>query len=134
MELVGTNLDLTKAMYQLFVKGDIATLMDHYHDDVVYHFNGTAQHPLTGHYEGKAGVLRFFQLIPENLDLYLFEPQEFLDAGNSIVIVGREGYRSKKTGKSAESPFVHIADIADGKLKRLRIFPDTAAGASVHVV
>ncbi|OLY90650.1 Ketosteroid isomerase-related protein [Cnuella takakiae] len=131
MELVGTNLDVIKTTYKKFIRGDIAGLMEHYLDDVVFHYIGTPLMPLTGNYEGKAGVLRFFQMIPEHLELFLFEPREFYDAGDTIIILGREGARSQKTGKSYEGHFIHIAQLENGKLKRLRLFPDTAGGTSI---
>lgn len=131
MELVSTNLGLVKEAYQKFINGDITGVMEHYHDDAAFHFNGPAVSPLAGNFEGKQGILHFFQLIGENIDLFLFEPQEFIDGGDKVVIIGREGARSKKSGKSYEGPFVHVADIEDGKIRRLRLYPDTAGALKI---
>lgn len=132
MELVGTNLDMIKNNYRLFKSGAIAQLLDTYHDDVVVNYYGHALMPLTGNYEGKMGAIRFFQMIPELVEIFLFEPREFFDAGNAIIVIGREGVRSHKTGKSYEGDFIHVSEIADGKVKRLRLYPDTAKGASIY--
>jgi len=131
MELISTNLGLVKKAYQSFIEGNIQGVIDGLHDDAVYQFNGPSVVPMAGNFEGKQGILHFFQIIKETLDLFLFDPQEFIDAGDKVVIIGREGGRAKKTGKSYEGPFVHVADVEDGKIKRLRLYPDTAGGAYI---
>lgn len=131
MELGSTNLGSVKKAYQSFIEGNIQEVIDGLHDDAVYQYNAPAVVPMAGNFEGKQGILRFFQMISETVDIFLFEPQEFIDGGDKVVVIGREGARSKKTGKSYEGNFVHVADVEDGKVKRLRLYPDTAGG--VHI-
>ena len=131
MELVSTNLGLVKEAYQKFINGDIPAMMELYHEDAVFHYYAPDVSPFAGSYEGKVGILRFFQMIPENIELFRFEPQEFIDGGDKIVVIGREGVRSKKTGKTYEGRFVHVADVENGKVKSLRLFPDTAGATHI---
>ena len=53
-------------------------------------------------------------------------PEEFLDAGDEVVVLGRYRGIAKETGKSLDVPFVHIWALRDGKAWRFRQFLDTA--------
>jgi uncharacterized protein len=131
MELVSTNIGVVKQSYQLFVEGNIPAVLERLHEDAVYQYQAPPVVPMAGNFEGKQGIHQFFQIVSETLELPIFEAQEFIDGGDKVVIIGRERARSKKTGKEAEWTFVHIADLEDGKVRRLRIFPDTAALAGI---
>jgi len=53
-------------------------------------------------------------------------PDQFLDAGSEIVVLGRYRGVAKGTGKLLDVPFVHVWTVADGKATRFRQFVDTA--------
>ena len=53
-------------------------------------------------------------------------PDEFLDAGDEVVVLGRYRGTAKETGKTLDVPFVHIWALRDGKAWRFRQFLDTA--------
>ena len=53
-------------------------------------------------------------------------PDEFLDAGSNVIVLGRYLGRAKGTGKRLDVPFVHIWTFEDGKATQFRQFLDTA--------
>src|SRR6476620_3783859 len=52
-------------------------------------------------------------------------PDEFLDAGDEVVVLGRYRGTAKQTGKQLDVPFVHVWSLRDGKAWRFRQFLDT---------
>ena len=53
-------------------------------------------------------------------------PEELLDAGESVVVLGRYTGRAKETGKPLDVPFAHVWSFRDGKAVLFRQFLDTA--------
>jgi ketosteroid isomerase-like protein len=53
-------------------------------------------------------------------------PDEFLDAGDEVVVLGRYRGTAKQTGKRLDVPFVHVWSLRDRKAWRFRQFLDTA--------
>jgi ketosteroid isomerase-like protein len=52
-------------------------------------------------------------------------PEELIPAGPEVVVVTRYTGTGKETGKELDLPVVHIWDVRDPKLARLRQFADT---------
>ena len=59
-------------------------------------------------------------------DEFTADPDEFLDAGSEVVVVGRYRGVAKATRKQLDVPFVHIWTVRDNKAIRFRQFLDTA--------
>lgn len=53
-------------------------------------------------------------------------PEQFLDAGDEVVVVGRYRGVAKGTGKHLDVPFVHIWTFRGERAVRFRQFLDTA--------
>ena len=51
--------------------------------------------------------------------------EQYLDAGDSVVVVGKYRGRHRGSGKSFSAAAAHIYDLADGKIARFRQFTDT---------
>jgi len=54
------------------------------------------------------------------------DPDEFIDAGEQVVVVGRYRGVSKETRKQLDVPFVHIWSMSGDKAIRFRQYLDTA--------
>jgi len=84
--------------------------------------------PHGGTYRGLDEVRRnvFDPLDEEWWDEFSADPDEFLDAGAEVVVLGRYRGRAKGTGRPLDVPFVHVWTLRDGKAVRFRQFLDTA--------
>lgn len=76
--------------------------------------------------EGKAAALEFFAGILADWEMIAHPADEFVAEGDRIVVFGRCAWRHRKTGKVAESTFVHKFLVRDGKLADFAEFYDTA--------
>jgi uncharacterized protein len=96
------------------------------HADIVWHQAQGLPHG--GVYHGLAEVRRniFDPLDRDWWSEFTAEPDDVLDAGDEIVVLGRYRGIAKETGKKLDVPFVHVWTLQDGKAVRFRQFLDTA--------
>ena len=114
--------------YQLFQAGDIPHLLERYHDDAVWIEPEAENIPFAGRHNGKAEIARFFQTLDAEAQALRFEPKEFIAEGDKVVVTGEATWLCKQTGRSYDSPWVHVFSLRDGKVARFESFHDTAAG------
>ena len=87
--------------------------------------------PFGGDYLGREGVARYFQLMAETFELgeHDLTTYDFIEAGNTLVIVGCErGGKAKPTGVVFDLEFVWVVRFDEqGRISYLREHNDTAA-------
>jgi uncharacterized protein len=81
--------------------------------------------PYGGTHQGLAGVQEVLGLWGETYEEMQVIPEETLDAGDSVVVVGRYRVRPRG-GEDLETWFVNIFDLAGGKVTRFRDYSDKA--------
>lgn len=95
--------------------------------EVVFH--GPASVPLSGRHQGTAAIGAFFQTIGRELDVLAFEAHEFIDAGDTVVVLGRERSRVKATGRVFDVAWCQVWRTAGGRITQLTDYFDTGAMA-----
>jgi hypothetical protein len=64
-----------------------------------------------------------FATVPPNFDDFRAEPEQFIDAGEHVVVVGR--FRGKAiSGATLDAPFVHVHRMRNGKVIRFQNYVD----------
>jgi hypothetical protein len=121
-----TNVDIVKRSYEAFARDDMEGVLGDMHPDIEWHQAQGLPHG--GLYRGLDEVRRniFDPLDEEWWDEFTAEPDEFLDAGREVVVVGRYRGIAKGTHKHLDVPFVHIWTLEGDKAIRFRQFLDTA--------
>jgi ketosteroid isomerase-like protein len=66
-----------------------------------------------------------FGRLREEWDGFKGVPEDFMDAGEQIVVTGTYSGTSKATGRSFEAPFAHVFTVRDGAIVELRQYADT---------
>jgi ketosteroid isomerase-like protein len=126
------NKRLVMEGYQMFQKGDIPHLLERYHDDAVW-IEPEGEHvPMAGQYRGKAEIARFYKLLDDSAQALRFEPKEFIAEGDKVVVTGEATWLVRQTGRTYDSPWVHVFTIRDGKVARFQDYHDTAAGERAY--
>lgn len=121
-----SNVDAVRRSYEAFARDDLDAVVADMHEDIEWHQAQGLLHG--GYYRGLADVRRaIFQPLDEEWwDEFSADPDEFLDAGEDVVVLGRYRGRAKGTGKPLDVPFAHVWTFRDGKAVRFRQFLDTA--------
>jgi uncharacterized protein len=124
-------LQVVQNSYAAFGAGDMETLLSLQHEDVVWVYPGVGL-PLSGTYNGQAGVISFFQGVGANEDIQALEPREFIADGDKVVVLGYEKVIARSTGRPYECNFAHVWTVRDGKIVRMEFFLDTEAVAAAY--
>ena len=124
---MGSPLAIVQEVYQAFGRGDIPALLDLLADEVDWKFVGSPRIPYSVLRRNAQEVARFFEEVAQADDIHVFEPREFIDAGESVVVLGFERSTARVEGTTFESEWVHVFTVRHGKVTRWRGFYDTAA-------
>ena len=118
------DVDTIRTAYDAFARGDMDGVMAALADDVDW--DSPATLPWGGRFRGKEEVGRFFAGLFAHLEELNAEPQEFLDAGDHVVVLGRHRGRLKG-GSDFEAAWAMVWRMRDGKAETFREMVDTAA-------
>ena len=121
--------EIVRRGYKAFSEGDMRTLRNLLAEDVEWHFPPTyagipwAQHP----WRGWDGYLQANKLLSQFLEFQVYQPDEFIAGGDSVVVLGHERCRLKAGGRIVEASWIQIFTLRDGKISKSREYSDTAA-------
>lgn len=127
-----TGLELARRVYECFANDDIAGVLSCLADDIEWVLNGPSAIPYFGTFRGKEAVRAFFARVAAEEEILLFTPEQFIDGGDSVAVVGREECRARSTGKEFAVRWTHVYDCRGGKIVRWREFIDTAPMAAAY--
>jgi uncharacterized protein len=122
-----TPLEIVQQAYAAFGRGDIPALLESVANDVDWECVVPPSLPYSGRRCNHEQVAAFFAAIPQADDIRVFEPREFLAAGDSVTVLGWEESTAVESGKAFASEWVHIFTLKEGKVVRWRGFYNTAA-------
>ncbi len=121
------NVDLMKSLYDAFARGDAAAVLGGMDPGIVWNeaenFPYADRNPYVGPVAVAGGV---FGRIAAEWDDFRVVPEELLDAGDTVVALGRYSGTYKSTGKSINAQFVHVWRLSQGKVTRFQQYADTA--------
>jgi len=119
------NLELVRRSYVAFDRDDLEAVLADMHPEIEWHQAQGLPHG--GLYRGLDEVRQnIFEPLDESWwSEFSATPDQFLDAGSEIVVLGRYRGVGKETGKRLDVPFVHVWTVENGKAVRFRQFLDT---------
>ena len=120
-----SNVDTAKAAYDAFGKGDMETLKAMFADDATW--LSSDELPAGGLTEGPDAIIAGFGEIPNYWTSFSVVPEEFIDAGDWVIVRGRQTAGNDKG--SFEAPFAHLMKFRDGKLASGEFYGDSAKAA-----
>ena len=80
--------------------------------------------PLGGEIQGRDAILANFAQIPNYWTSFSVEPEEFIDAGDYVIVRGTQ--RAGNDKGSFEAPFLHLMKFEDDKIVRGEFITDSA--------
>lgn len=108
-------------MFSAFADGDVERFVATVSDDTVWIYHGTQVIP-AGTFEKKEGVRAFMTNILERTEIISFEPQQFIVDGNTVVVLGREHQKVKRSGRELKQKWVQIYTVEDDLITRMEEF------------
>jgi ketosteroid isomerase-like protein len=126
---MGQNTDTLKQGYEKFGQGDIQGAMENWHDDIRWEGSESTRIPGNGVHEGKQAIAGSLQETVQAYDSFSVTPDEFIEDGDTVVVLSHAEAKGKDTGKEVKLPFVHVWRFSDGKATEVQALTDTALAA-----
>jgi uncharacterized protein len=100
--------------YEAFNRADIPAVLEAFDPQIEWHEPGGGGAP-QGTFNGAKSVASdVFATVPENFDEFEAQAEEFIDAGEHLVVVGT--FRGKsKAGRQMQARYAHVWRMRDGK-------------------
>lgn len=118
------ELDALRRIYTAIQRGDTEELSRSVAHDVEWILPETV--PWGGTRHGHLGVETVGEIFQEHVDGLWADPDDFLEAGDRIVVLGRISGRGRESGRDFEVRFAHVWAFDDGAPVRFRGYFDTA--------
>jgi ketosteroid isomerase-like protein len=113
-----------RRIYDTFSRGDVEELVGYLAHDIEW--TSPEALPWGGTLHGHDGVRAFATIFQDHVEGRWADPEEFLDAGDVIVVLGLGRGRAIATGQEYEVPFAHVWSMTEGVPSRFRNYTDTA--------
>jgi ketosteroid isomerase-like protein len=122
------NVEIVRRGYELFSEGNLEAVTDLISDEAELPDGGGLGlgDTAAGTRRGRDGFLQGSQDALDAFEDYRVEPQEFIDAGDAVVVPVRIFGRGRASGATLEVRLVHLWVLRNGKAVRNEIFRTTA--------
>jgi len=108
------NVDVVRRGYNAFNRGDIDGVIETTGPEVRWDMSERVFNPAV--YEGHDGMRRFVEEIDEVWEEFRLEPQEFIDAGDKVVVAHLIRGSGKGSGVDVELPSTSVYTLRGGKV------------------
>jgi uncharacterized protein len=128
-QVATSNEAITREMFNAFFRGDIPSILSQLDENCEWNAMGAPLLPHAGRYVGN-GIGFFFTKLNEDFEFPTFDVQNIYEVNETDVIsTGRIIAKSKKTGKTAQTPFMMLNRFRNGKVVHFQDYLDSAAMA-----
>lgn len=110
------NLDVVRSLYAAFGRGDLEGILAALDSQVSWRTPGAPDLPTGGLRQGVPAVREFFGLLLRTFDIADFQPQDFLAAGDKVVVLGVSREGPKGSGRLVDFRWVHVFTFRNGRV------------------
>ena len=126
------NVALVQGIYAAFKAGDVPGVVARMSPDIVWNEAENFPYADGNPYRGPEAILTgVFARLGTDWDGFAAIPAEYLDAGDTVVVLGRYHGTYKATGRALDAQLVHVWRVADGKAVGFQQYTDTLQSALV---
>jgi uncharacterized protein len=126
------NVDLIRAIYEAFATGDIPGVLAVMSPDIVWNEAENFPYADGNPYRGPDAILKgVFARLGGEWNSFAAVPEEYLDAGETVVVLGRYRGTWPATGRAMNAQMVHVWRVKDGKAAAFQQYTDTLQIAHV---
>ena len=123
------DVETIRVAYDAFNRKDIPAVLASQDPQMEWIEAGGGRAP-AGTFHGSQSIATdVFAKVPQNFDEFRAEPEQFIDSGEYVVVIGR--FRGKaKSGATLDAPFVHVYRMRNGKSVRFQNYVDATSWAN----
>ncbi|HEX5183105.1 MAG TPA: nuclear transport factor 2 family protein [Allosphingosinicella sp.] len=128
--MADSNVPLIREIYDAFGSGDIPGVLGRMAPDMEWNEAENFPYADGNPYVGPEAIVQgVFMRLGGEWDGFTVVPETFLDAGETVVMLGRYRARFKATGKALDAQACHVWSVEDGKVTRFQQYTDTLQAA-----
>src|SRR4051812_6999417 len=120
------NVALVRGVYESFGRGDIPGVLAALDPGIEWIEPYPVGYNPGTHLGPDAVVQNVFMYVGQEWDEFRVQPEEFFDAGDTVVVTGVITGRNKRTGRDLVGPVCWVWTVRDGRAVRNRNYQDTA--------
>lgn len=122
-----SNPQIVRSVYDSFARGDVSAVLAALDTDVVWTSAEGNPYADRSPYRGPQAIAEgIFRRIGSEWSSFAVDPQEFIDGGETVVVLGRYSGTYKATARPVDAQFVHVWTLRNGKIVQMRQYIDTA--------
>lgn len=119
---------VVRAIYDAFAAGDVPKVVALMAPDMVWNEAENFPYADGNPYRGPDAILGgIFARLGSEWDGFAAVPDEYLDAGDSVVVLGRYRGTYKATGRAIDAQMAHLWRVQGGKAAAFQQYVDTLA-------
>jgi ketosteroid isomerase-like protein len=119
------NVELVCAAWKAWDHGDMEAIFAFYDPEIVWDQTHAQAGELSAVYHGHDGVRKFLREWLAPFESYYARPEEFIDAGETVLVRLRQGGRGKQSGVEVEMPpYWQVYRLRDGRAARIEVYTD----------
>jgi ketosteroid isomerase-like protein len=117
------TVDVVRRMCEAFIAGDVGDALDILHVDVIWHGTiGGLEEGRTAH--GHDEVIEGFVESLRDWERHSLEVEDYLDAGDRVVVLWHEAGRGKASGVEVETRTAVVYTVRDGEVVEVQGYMD----------
>jgi ketosteroid isomerase-like protein len=126
------NVAVIQGIYDAFAKGDVPGVLGRMSPGIVWNEAENFPYADRNPYVGPDAIVQgVFMRLATEWGGFTVKPEEILDAGDTVVVLGRYLGSYKATGKPQNTQMVHVWRVKDGKVAQFQQYADTLQVARV---
>jgi ketosteroid isomerase-like protein len=114
------NVEVVRRIYRAFARGDTAELFAATHPEITCH--DRPSHPIGKVFHGHAGLLAMIKDDMETVDGLCWEPRQFMEIGDRVLVRVHQSGRGKSSGAPVEGDVIMLWTVEGGRTTELRIY------------
>jgi uncharacterized protein len=121
-QVLEQDVERLRDAYQAFNAGGVEAFLERLTPDFQVRDRDSSPDRQTRY--GREGIIQLFDSYMEAFDALRLEPEEFIEAGDQIVVSLRQWIRGKGSGAEVVGHIAHVWTLRGPDIYRLRIFGD----------
>ena len=105
---------------------DYAKVIEMFSEDAEWWCFAPSTIPFAGRYKKREQINQFLSKFTQTVMLYKLVPIEFIDEGDSVVILGKQKIKIRATGETILSGSVHVCTLLNGEITSLKDYSITS--------
>ena len=128
------SLEVIRGLYDSFGRGDVPAVLSQMDETIEWREAENFIYADRNPYVGPQAVLEgVFMRLGSEWEGFTVTPEEWLDAGHHVVVLGTYTGRHKETGTDVRAQFAHVWGVRGGRVVRFQQYTDTKQFAEAVV-